>query len=122
MAKKNKSYSHPGGVIGFPRYALRSDAYRDLSVTARALMFELQDVWRPRELGLHYSVRRAAEALGVANGTAANAFSELDDHGFVKCVCESDWFSGMAREWRLSWLSYNGKEPSNEWMEWKKNE
>ena len=122
MAKKAKSYVHPGGVIGFPRCVLRSSAYRDLNTNARALMLELQDVWRPHEPGLHYSVRRAAEALGIAIGTAGNAFSELADHGFIKCVCESDWFNGKAREWRLTWLSYNGKEPSNDWMVWVKDE
>ena len=121
MPKKSDQFNYPGGVIGFPRQVLRSVAYKDLSTNARALMFELQDIWAPFKLDLHYSVRRAAQSLGVANGTAGNAFKELIDHGFIRCVDESDWFNGKARVWRLNWLISRGKEPTNEWMEWEKN-
>lgn len=121
MAANKKSYKFPGGVIGFPRQVLRSPAYRNISTNARALMFELQDVWRPHEPNLHYSVRRAAKALGVANNTAGNAFRELVDHEFIRCVDESDWFNGKARTWRLNWLANNGREPTNEWMQWPNN-
>jgi len=121
MAKKSNAYKHPDGIIGFPRGVLRSDAYRDLSTNARALMFELQDVWRPHQPDLHYSVRRAAKVLGLAAGTSGNAFKELVDHNFIRCVDESDWFNGKARVWRLSWLANKGREPTNEWMEWLKN-
>ena len=121
MAKnKSSGYKHPGGVIGFPRIVLRSEAYRDLSTNARALMLELQDVWRPMEPKTHYSTRRASKALGIAHGSAAKAFKELAEHFFIKCVGESDWFNGKAREWSLTWLSYNGREPSNDWQSWKK--
>ena len=121
MAKKINGYRHPNGVIGFPRQVLRSDAYKNLSTNARALMFELQDVWRPHESNIHYSVRRATEALGIANSSAGSAFSELANHKFIKCVDEADWFNGKARVWRLTWMPNNGREPTNEWKEWSKN-
>ena len=121
MSKQFKNFRYPGGMICFPRQVHRSVAYKDLSTKARALMFDLQDVWRPGESDLHYSVRRAAQSLGVANGTAGNAFKELIDHGFIRCVDESDWFNGKARVWRLNWIVNRGKEPTNEWMEWGNN-
>lgn len=84
-------------------------------------MLELQDVWKPFESDIHFSVRRAAKALGVSNGHAAKALNEFIEHGFIKCVDESDWYNGKARVWCLTWLSVNKKEPDNEWMKWSEN-
>lgn len=122
MAKnKTGGYRYPGGVIAFPRQILRSIAYKDLSTNARALMLELQDVWRPTVPNIHFATRRAQEALGVSLGTAAKAFHELAEHGFIKCVAESDWFNGKAREWQLTWMPNNGREPTDEWKTWTEN-
>ena len=120
MAKNSNAYKHPGGVIGFPRCVLRSDAYKSLNSNARALMFELQNVWRPFEPAIHFSVRRAAVNLSVSPNTANRAFNELREHGFISIDKECDWFNGKAREWKLNWLSNNGSEPTNEWMNWVK--
>ena len=120
MAKTSPNYKHPGGVIGFPRNVLRSDAYGSLSTNARSLMLVLQDVWRPCEPSIHYSVRRAAEHLNVSKNTANRAFNELREHGFITLDTEYDWFNGKARVWKLNWLSNNGREPTNEWMNWEK--
>lgn len=117
MAKKS-NYHHPGGVIAIPRRMIRSDAYKDLSSNARALMILLQDVWRPFEPAVHYSVRRAGDGLNVSRNTAAMAFRELADHGFITCVEQSDWLNGRARVYKLTWISQNGREPSNNWLKW----
>lgn len=119
MASK-MNYKHQGGVIGFPRMALRSKAYTDMSPKARALMFELQDIWRPTQPAIHYSVRRAAKRMSISPNTANRAFHELLDHGFISLAKGHDWFNGKACEWNLNWLSNNGREPTNEWMNWVK--
>jgi len=118
VAKRKLTYNHPEGVLGFPRCVLRSPAYRDLTVTARCLMLELQDVWKPFEPIVHYSARRAAKALNVSSKTAARAFHELIDHGFIECIDEAVWLNGQARTYRLTWPSNNGREPTNEWRNW----
>ena len=121
MAKrKQPRYTHPGGVLGVPRRVIRSPAYRDLSLAARCLMLELQDVWQPSEPVIHYSSRRAATALNKATNTAALAFNELSEHGFIQCIDDDDWFNGKARTYRLAWLPNDGREPTNEWMSWSK--
>ena len=87
MAKrKQPRYTHPGGVLGVPRRVIRSPAYRDLSLAARCLMLELQDVWQPSEPVIHYSSRRAATALNASRATAARAFHELTEHGLIQPV------------------------------------
>jgi hypothetical protein len=119
MAKKRSpSYTHPGGVLGLPRRVVRSPACLDLSLKSRWLMIVLQDVWKPYEPVIHYSARRAAEKLGVTPNTAAKAFHELAEHGFIECIDEADWFNGQARIYRLTWLPSDGREPTNEWMQW----
>lgn len=114
MAKSKYKYQH--GVLGFPRQVVRSDAYKNLSSNAKVLMLFLQDVWKPHVPVIHYSVRRAATMLQVSKNTACRAFQELSDSKFIVCINESDWLNGKAREWRLTWLSSNDKEPTNEWM------
>jgi len=118
MAKRSNSYKFPGGVIGFPREVLRSEPYKTLKPVSRALMFELQDIWKPYEPEVHFSVRRAAKKLLVSDNTANRAFKELTEHGFITCTEECNWFNGKARVWRLNWLSNNGKEPNYEWKNW----
>jgi len=118
VARGKCYYKQPGGVIGFPRRVLRSPAYRDLSLMARCMMLELQDVWSPANPVVHYSTRRAAESLSVSVAGASRAFKELRDHGFVKTAEESDWLNGKARVYALTWLPNGSREPTNEWQAW----
>lgn len=121
--RKPRKYKYPGGVLGVPREVLRSEAYLDMPLPARNLMLHLQDVWKPHEPVIHYSVRRAAEILRVGIGTAAKAFNVLEEHGFIRMAEESVWNGGKsskAREWHLSWLTSHGREPTNEWKYWNK--
>jgi|GEM_PF-417039 len=119
MAKKHQSrFKRPGGIIALPREMIRSPTYHALGLPARNLIPILQDVWNPSEGAIHYSVERAATALKVSKGTASKAFKELWEHGFLQCVNESDWMNGKAREWRLTWMEFQGREPTDEWAHW----
>ena len=118
MGKRKQTYTHPGGVLAVPRQVIRSPAYRDMTLPARCLMLELQDVWKPSEPVIHYSSRRAAKTLGRAAGTGALALKDLAEHGFIEIVDDASWFNGKARTYRLTWLANNGREPTNEWMKW----
>jgi len=117
-SKRKRQYKWKGGVLGFPREVIRSKAYKDMSSNAKALMPHLQDVWKPHEPIIHYSNRRVVDILGVSAGTACKVFKELEDHGFIQMIEEGDWLNGKAREWRLTWLTSNEKEPTNEWKSW----
>ncbi len=112
---RQKHFKRKGGVIALPRDLLRSDAYRALQLPARCLLIELQDVWSFDRPIIHYSARRAAEALNVSPKTAARAFTELTEAGFIVMAGESDWLNGKAREYKLTWLPTNGREPTDEW-------
>lgn len=122
MSKRRRGspikFKRRDGVIGFPREVVRSDAYRDLSGDAKALLVVLQDVWRPSATHIHYSVRRVGEALGIGKSKAARALKEVQDHGFVRCVEESDWLNGQARVYQLTWMTESSRAPPDDWKNW----
>lgn len=119
MSRKPTSKEYwPGGVLLVPRMLIRSEAYKDLTPGARALLLELQDVWKPSEPIIHFSVRRAGKALKTSPATAGRLFDELNNHGFITLANESDWLNGKAREWTLNWKPQGKRQPSNEWLIW----
>lgn len=68
---------------------------------------------------MHFSVKRAKDALGVSKPTAIKAFDELSNKGFIDLVNQHEWLNGRAREWRLTYLPYKGREPTDEWEDWR---
>ena len=122
MAKKknlHRRYKHEGGFIGLPTRVFDSPAYRDLSLKSRCLLDELQKVHRAGLNGrIVFSIDMAAQRLSVTPKTASNAFQELVDHGFIERMLDGNWLNGQAREWRLTYEIYNGREPTDEWKGW----
>ena len=114
---KPKTYQRRGGVIALPREMLTSPQYRALSLAARALVVELQSIWKPGTKAVHLSARRAGELLGVSKDSGARALRELVKAQFLLVAEESDWLNGRAREYRLTWQPPDGlqREPTDEW-------
>lgn len=93
--------------VKLEHWMLRTEAWRDLSVTARALYVELASRYAGEgtnngRIGL--GIRDAAHALKVSKSTASAAFDELEAHGFIACERQSGFSvkSRIAREWRLT--------------------
>ena len=114
---KAKTYRRPGGVIALPRDMISSPQYKALSPAARALIVELQAMWKPGTKAVHLSARRAGKLLGVSKDTGARALRELVEAQFIVVAEESDWLNGRAREYRLTWQPPDGlqREPTDEW-------
>lgn len=118
---KAKHYRRPGGVIAFPREMVQSDQYRALSLAARALIVELQAIWKPGTKALHLSARRAGKLLYPetpdASTSGARALAELVQAQFIVITDESNWQNGKARAYRLTWQPPDGllREPTDEW-------
>ncbi|NCC61990.1 MAG: hypothetical protein EOM12_13865 [Verrucomicrobiae bacterium] len=123
MAKKKpiyKKFRHERGFIGLPRHVFESPAYRSLSLKARCLLDELQNLYRLGRNGrIVLSVERAAKNLNACNNTAKAAFEELQAKGFIVMNLDSDHTKGRAREWRLTYEPCQGREPTDEWKDWK---
>ena len=86
-------------------YVVDSDAYRDLSMTARAALVEIQGLYRGDNNGrLLVPARWLAERLGTHYTTAATVIRELDDHGFISPTKITRFKRNIreASEWRLT--------------------
>ena len=120
--KKTKSlpFDKRGGVIMVRSDMIKSPVYRSLMPPAKVLMTELQLHWSNSKL-VDYGIREAVEKIPCSDKTASKAFNQLQERGFITCI-EPSFFSSRtqskARGWRLEWLPYNSKAPSNTWENW----
>jgi len=114
VGKRKPSFRRRDGVLGIPRIMVRSPAYRDLPALARAAIIELQDVYRGG--AVHMSTRRLAERLGVDQSTAARSLTALLESGFLEVLSESDRLGRRAREYRLTWMPFEGREAGDEYL------
>lgn len=106
-----------------PHRILTSEAYRSLDPVARSLLTELTMIESGKNNGsLWLSVKDATDRLGLADARPAiRAFEDLQDRGFARktkdahfCVKAAE--TSRARCWRLTWLAFDNKPPSNDWQ------
>ena len=106
-----------GGRVVIQRRLLTSQAYLELSAQAKALIMLLQVHWRNHKY-VAYGVREAAEKIPCDRKTSMKAFDALVDAGFI---AEGDGFyfdnrqQRKSRTWRLTWLPFDYKAPTNDW-------
>ena len=102
---------------------LKSAAYRDLSVGARALLVEFCLCYNGRNNGeIGMSVDNAARAIGCAPDTANKKIHELIDHEFLIIRADHSFQfkkgRGKAREFELTMYEYNGHAASRAFNSW----
>lgn len=109
-----------------PHSLLKSEAYRSLNAVARAVLVELIMLENGSNNGsLYLSTRDAADRLGMSDERPAmRAFADLVDRGFVRltkdahfCIKAAD--QSRARCWRLTWLPWDNRGPSNDWFDYR---
>lgn len=120
MARKKRSLPfdrHEGGVIVIQRRLVESVAYLTLSPQAKALINLLQVHWH-NDKPVAYGVREAMAKIPCSKLKARETFTELSEKGFIEMINES-WFDSRtgskSRTWRLTWLPWHGKKPTNDW-------
>jgi hypothetical protein len=121
MARRKQSlpFDKAGGVVAIQRQLIESGAYLKLSAQAKALLILMQLQWR-NEKPVDFGIREAMAKVPCAKRTAQNAFRELQARGFIELVEESVFNSrtqSKSRTWRLTWLPFLWKEPTNEWKQ-----
>lgn len=115
--KLHLPFDNRGGVLVVSRQMRESATYESMPATAKVLMDLLHLQWR-NERPVAYGVREAAEKIGCTPNTASKAFKILQERGFIVCMDESLFNSktgSKAREWRLTWMPFEYREPSNDW-------
>lgn len=128
MSRRDKRAKGGHGTLPYVQlhhWLLESAAWRDLTPNARAVYIELKMRYRGANNGdLALSTRDAGTAIKVSNSTAARAFQELIDHGFV-AVAEDSSFSRKVRQSRRYRLTEAAndrvgepREATKEFMRW----
>ena len=120
MTKRKRDplpFDKRGGVVMLMVRMITSASYEGLSTPAKALVPFLQLHWR-NDKPVDYGVREAQRRLKCSKATAIAVFHELQSAGFIELIDESLFSSrtqSKARTWRLTWLPYDGKPPTNDW-------
>ncbi len=122
MAKKKPKlgYDQRGGVLVVSRAMRESNTYASMPPTAKVLMDLLQLQWR-NDKPVAYGVREAANKIGCTLNTASKAFKILQERCFIQCINESFFSSktgSKSREWRLTWMPFDYKNPTHDWEKW----
>jgi hypothetical protein len=122
MAKKKPKlgFDQRGGVIVVSQGMLKASVYETMPATAKVLLQLLQMQWR-NDKPVAYGVREAAQRIGSTANTASKAFKMLQERGFIVCENESLFNSktgSKAREWRLTWMPFEYRNPSHDWEKW----
>ena len=116
---KLKNYRRPGRFLQQHEQWLGSPAHSDLKCDARCLLTEFQRLYVPGRNGqLSISVKNAAKALNIHPDTAARAFYDLVEHGFLILRKGELWQQRLAREWELTIYPSENHEPTDDWQRW----
>jgi hypothetical protein len=106
-----------GGTLVLPRRMMESPARMGLTPQAKELLILLQAHWR-NDVPVAYGVREAKAKIPCAKGTAQRAFVQLQKAGFIQVVDQSLFNSreqSKTRTWRLTWMPWQGRPPTNDW-------
>lgn len=124
MGSKKKQalpFDQRGGRIVIQRVLLESANYLTLRAQEKVLITLLHIHWR-NEKPVDYGIAEAAKKIPCDRRIAIRAFKALEERGFISLVSESMFNSrtqSKSRSWRLEWLPYNSRAPSNKWELWK---
>ena len=123
MSRKKRfkiPFDSRGGVVVMSRFLLNHENYLTLPPQAKILMQLMQEQWRD-EKEVDYGIREASDKIPCSRATAAKAFNILRERGFIVLVDESMFSSrtnSKSRTWRLTWMPFCGRKPTNDWEIW----
>jgi hypothetical protein len=116
--KSTLDFDHRGGRQTIQGVILMSEKWLKLSPQAKVLITLMQRHWdNYKEVA--YGVREAQEKIPCAKSTAQKAFKQLEEAGFIKQMSEHVFYDKRskrkARTWRLTWMPFESRAPTNDW-------
>ena len=102
MGSKSRRKGGPPFVQLY-RFITRSQAWHDLSLSARCTLIEMLDRYNGINNGMiGLGVRELADALKCSQGSASKALRELDDSRLAIPITGGKWKGKRATEWRVA--------------------
>ena len=109
-----------GQYFGLSYSMAHSAAFRSLSGGALKVLVELRCRFNGGNNGkVFLSYQEAADMLGMSKSTAARAFSELEEKGFIRKARPGHFYGRRAAEWILTDCSYKGHQATRDWQNWR---
>jgi hypothetical protein len=105
---------------GIPICVIKSPAYRDCSVHARAILVELVARMNGYNNGkIAVSQRELVDGIGCSPRKIVRGIAELMEHALIDVETDGMWKERMAREYRLTFVSTKAKSATNDYLHWK---
>jgi hypothetical protein len=120
-ADKTGRSKFPETFVKLTRHLLRSEAYLSLKPIPRAVYTELRRRFNGKNNGgITCSLREIETEVNCSKDSAAKAFAELQEKGFIKCSQPGSfsWKVRHAPSWVLTEESYRDELPTNEFLRW----
>lgn len=109
-----------GQYFGLPYVMAQSPAFRSLSGGALKILIELRCRFNGANNGeVFLSYQEAADLLGMGKSTAARAFRELQEKGFIRMAAPGHFYGRRATEWILTDCPLHGHPPTRDWQAWR---
>lgn len=97
-----------------------SSAFRSLSGGSLKVLVELRCRFNGGNNGkVFLSYQEAADILGMSKSTAARAFSELEEKGFIRKARPGHFYGRRATEWILTDCPHEGHPATRDWQAWR---
>jgi hypothetical protein len=104
---------------GIPICVIKSPAYRDCSVHARAILVELVARMNGYNNGkIAVSQRELVDGIGCSPRKIVRGIAELMEHALIDVETDGKWKERMAREYRLTFVSTKTKSATNDYLHW----
>ena len=106
-------------------FLLKCEAFREVSGGAFKLYLKVRERYNGLNNGtISFSVREAAEELGITPTTGSKYFRELTDKGFLRIKQKGSYNlkTRHATLWIITAERYNNKAASNDFMSWIKHD
>lgn len=109
-----------GQYFPLPYVMAQSAAFRSLSGGALKVLVQLRCRFNGDNNGeVFLSFQEAAEMLGISKSTAARAFAELKEKGFIKLARPGHFYGRRAAEWILTDCPHKGHPATRDWQSWR---
>jgi len=101
MISRSKKQKEP--FIQISSVILNSDAYKDLSFSARSMLIEMVHFHNGRNNGSIFIAKKVLAARGFSKNTATKALKELLIHGFIYMTKRGGNIKGGCSYFALTW-------------------
>ena len=129
MFERKQSYK---GYVRLGKDVFESEAYLSLKPVERALLLEFGYLSTPQTNGKlsicstakkdEGKISYAMQLLNASDIPVRRAFWVLEERGFIRLTKSHSFKQKLVREYALTIHQVNGREPTNECLEWKQGD